>query len=363
VEQKSWKGAAEERFKLGDQVKEGAAARGTVQAGGNGGTGQGGSGVEQIKRLSTVETDQGEFFLEQIKGRLFLFGAFTLAGTSVIAARFLTGSLGTFTITAVSLFFAVLGLLPLCREHLARSVASMRRADWVPVVLQAVFGIFLFRMFLLFGLRYTSSGEAGILTGTTPAVTALLAWLLLKEAMDKKAAAGVCCTVAGILLLQGLLTPQRGFEAGHLLGNLLVLGAAGSESVFNVLSRLNSLKKSSGGGNGVDPVIQTALVAGIAFVLCLFPSFLENPWLPLISLGIREWLALVWYGLVVTALAFVCWYAGIKRCAAHTAAAFSGMMPFTALLLSVLILGERPGWEQWAGGLLVILGMVIIGSR
>lgn len=194
-------------------------------------------------------------------------------------------------------------------------------------------------------------------------MTALLAWLLLKEAMDKKAAAGVCCTVAGILLLQGLLTPQRGFEAGHLLGNLLVLGAAGSESVFNVLSRLNSLKKSSGGGNGVDPVIQTTLVAGIAFVLCLFPSFLENPCLSLISLGIREWLALVWYGLVVTALVFICWYAGIKRCSAYTAAAFSGMMPFTALLLSVLILGERPGWEQWAGGLLVILGMVIIGSR
>lgn len=319
--------------------------------------------MEQVKRGSTARTEKAEIIKEPIKGRLFLFGAFTLAGTSVIAARILTASLGVFTIAAVSLLFAVLGLLPLCRGHLAKTVGSMRIADWVPVVLQAVFGIFLFRMFLLLGLRYTSAGEAGILTGTTPAVTALLAWLLLKEVIDKKAGAGVCCTVAGIFLLQGLLTTQRGFEAAHLLGNLLVLGAAGSESVFNVLSRLNSIKKSSDGGDGMDPVAQTTLVAGIAFVLCLFPSFLENPWLPLISLGIREWLALVWYGLVVTALAFVCWYAGIKRCAAYTAAAFSGMMPFTALLLSVFVLGEKPGWEQWAGGLLVIIGMVLIGNK
>ncbi|EGW40222.1 putative membrane protein [Desulfosporosinus sp. OT] len=70
----------------------------------------------------------------------------------------------------------------------------------------------------------------------------------------------------------------------------------------------------------------------------------------------------MWYGLFVTALAFVFWYAGIKRCGAFTAAAFSGMMPFTSMLLSVIILGEHPGWQQWLGGILVIFGMVLIGT-
>ncbi|EFU41064.1 hypothetical protein PVOR_15584 [Paenibacillus vortex V453] len=45
----------------------------------------------------------------------------------------------------------------------------------------------------------------------------------------------------------------------------------------------------------------------------------------------QEWLALVWYVPIVTALAFIWWYAGIKRCQVATAAAFSGMMPFTAI--------------------------------
>lgn len=297
----------------------------------------------------------------QLKGKFYLLGAFSLAGTSVISAGFVTGYLGTFTITAVSLLFAVLGLLVFCGGKVVDHLRGMLAADWLPLFFQAVFGIFFFRMFLLLGLRNTSAGEAGIITGATPAVTALLAWVLLKETISKNALWGICCTIAGIRILQGLFSMETGFRTGHFAGNLLVFGAAVCESVFNVLSRHNSLQRASKSSFGADPIVQTTLVVGIAFVLCLFPSFLEKPLQPLLSLGGKGWLALAWYGLVVTALAFIFWYAGIKRCPAYTAAAFSGMMPFTALLLSVLILGERPGWEQLVGGVLVIMGMVLIG--
>lgn len=45
------------------------------------------------------------------------------------------------------------------------------------------------------------------------------------------------------------------------------------------------------------------------------------------------------------------------------AAAFSGMMPLTAMLLSVTLLGEAAGWTQWIGGALVMLGMALIGLK
>ena len=43
-------------------------------------------------------------------------------------------------------------------------------------------------------------------------------------------------------------------------------------------------------------------------------------------------------------------YTGIpvsNVCGAFTAAAFSGMMPLTSMILSVIILGEQAGWQQW----------------
>lgn len=301
--------------------------------------------------------------MEHLKGTIYLICGFTLAGTSVIAARIVAGHLGTFTITAISLLFALLGLLPLCRYNSSITIRQVFTHNWVSLLFQATCVIFLFRMFLLQGLMRTSTGEAGILTGATPAVTALFARFLLKEPVYKKSLLGIFCTITGILLLQGILLPGNGFTLEHFTGNLLVLCAAICESIFNILSRTNSLKTESERIPALNPIIHTTLVAGTAFILCLVPTLLEHPVLSIRSLGYEGWFALVWYGLFVTALAFIFWYAGIKRCGTYAAAAFSGMMPFTSLILSVLLLGEHAGWQQWSGGFMVVLGMILIGFR
>mgnify|MGYP000106115444 CR=1 FL=1 len=295
----------------------------------------------------------------KLSGPLYLIGAFTLAGSSVISARLLSGHAGTFTITAVSLCFALIALLPLCAGKLKQTIKQMQRSDGVMILLQALFGIFLFRLFLLQGISRTSTSEAGLLTGATPAITAALAWIFLKERISAYSLAGVICTVSGVLLIQGLATSRLSLE--HLIGNLLIIGAAANESTFNVISRVNAVKTEKRAP--IDPLVQTTLVSALALAFCVIPMFFEQPYEKLSLIGITEWLALVWYGVFATALAFICWYAGIKRCPASTAAAFTGMMPFTSLVLAVLLLGEQAGFEQWAGGALVILGMVLIGQK
>jgi drug/metabolite transporter (DMT)-like permease len=72
---------------------------------------------------------------------------------------------------------------------------------------------------------------------------------------------------------------------------------------------------------------------------------------------------LLWYGVFVTALAYLCWYAGIKRSGAFTAAAFTGLMPLTSMLLSTILLRESTGLLQWLGGVCVIAGMLLIGLK
>ncbi|KJR46282.1 Permease of the drug/metabolite transporter (DMT) superfamily [Desulfosporosinus sp. I2] len=296
------------------------------------------------------------------KGSVYLFCAFTLAGTSVISARFVSSKLGTFTITAVSLFFALLFLIPICWKKLVEAIQALSVKDFFFLSIQALCGMFLFRMFLLNGLMHTSAGEAGILTGATPAITALLAMSVLKEPASGKKLIGMLSTVGGILLIQGLLTSGNGFSIEHFFGNTLVLCAAACESLFNIFSRIFAVKIASGERYAVHPTVQTTIVSAIALLFCLIPAMFENPVPLLAGIGVKEWLALFWYGLFVTALAFIFWYTGIKRCSAFSAAAFSGMMPFTSMVLSVLVLEENIRWPQWSGGILIIIGMVLIGS-
>ena len=55
-------------------------------------------------------------------GKLYLTGAFSLAGTSVVAARYVSGQLGVFTIAAVSMAFALLLLLPISYRKLRETL-------------------------------------------------------------------------------------------------------------------------------------------------------------------------------------------------------------------------------------------------
>lgn len=299
--------------------------------------------------------------MKQLVGPFYLFCAFTLAGTSVLAAQYVSAKLGTFTITAVSLFFALLLLLPLCRGKLIEAICIISVKDFAALAVQALFGMFLFRMFLIIGITHTSAGEAGILTGATPAITAILARAALKEPLGKDKFIGIVSTVGGVFLIQGLFLPENSFSMEHFAGNMLVLCAAACESLFNILSRYFVRRSGESEEPTLHPAVQTTIVSAIALILCLVPAIFESPLPRLAAIGMKEWYALFWYGFFVTALAFIFWYAGIKRCGAITAAAFSGMMPFTALLLSVLLLGENAGLRQWTGGALVVVGIILIG--
>jgi drug/metabolite transporter (DMT)-like permease len=252
--------------------------------------------------------------------------------------------------------------MPICWRKLKKTISDMSGRDFALVLLQALFGMFLFRMFFLNGIRLTSTGEAGILTGATPAVTSVLAVIFLKEPAGRRKFSGILCTVAGVIILQDFLSGSGTFSMGHFWGNMLILCAAASESMFNILSRIFAVKVKSRKEKDFSPIVQTTIVSALTLVLCLVPAALEQTSVLSPEIGRKEWFSLFWYGVVVTALAFICWYSGIKRCGAIIAAAFSGMMPFTAMLLSIVILGEKPGWQKCLGGALIIVGMIIIGT-
>ncbi len=300
--------------------------------------------------------------MKQFHGKMYLLGAFSLAGTSVITGYILTEKLNSFTITALSLGIVLICFLPFYGAKTLQTIKILTKNDWLMILCQAVFGIFLFRTFLLFGVGLTSTLEAGVLTGTTPAVTSVLAFLILKEKLSGVTVLGVCCTVMGIVLLQGINIFSAAFSVHHILGNFLIICSAASESAFNIISRKHKTGARERFALHIHPMVQTLLVAAIAFVLSIIPALLERPWVSIPALGWKEWFALIWYGVIVTALAFVFFYEGVKRCDAYITAAFSGMIPLTSMLLSLLLLKEKMGYAQWIGGFLIIISMLLIGK-
>ncbi|KAA9004105.1 DMT family transporter [Paenibacillus spiritus] len=291
-------------------------------------------------------------------GRPVLALAFILAGTSPVAGRLLAGELEPFTLAAAGLGLLLAAALPLRARAFLHTARRLRAADWRMLVMQALLGIVLFRALLFLGLQSTGAAEAGILTGAAPAITALLAWLFLREQLTARRIVGIAAAAAGIALLQGAGLQPGGISLQHLAGNAFVLAAAASEATFNILAR----KYGAGSLEGLRPGIQALLVAAMAFLLCLLPASLEHPVRSLQVLGAEEWAALAWYGWIVTWLSFTLFYAGVRRCDAYTVAAFSGLLPLTSMILSALLLGERVNVYQWTGGAVVMAGIGMLGA-
>ena len=62
----------------------------------------------------------------------------------------------------------------------------------------------------------------------------------------------------------------------------------------------------------------------------------------------------------MTIVAYYCWFTGIQYCNASTAAAFSGFMPLSSVLLSVLILNEYLTMKIVLAGVAIIAGVMMI---
>jgi drug/metabolite transporter (DMT)-like permease len=282
---------------------------------------------------------------ERTGAQAALAGGFILAGSSVVAGKVLAG-LPVFFASAGGAAIALLALLPLASREARPGRGALRRS--LPLLAaQAFFGVALFRVLMLAALSRASASEAGVATSAAPAITALLSALLLKERIGRRVAAGIALAAAGIALLE-----SGGMElAGSLGGCFLALGAAASESIFNVISkRLDT---------SIGPRRASAAVMGIAFALLSALSLLSGERVEWAAIGLERGLALAYQGLFASALAYILFFTGIARVPASTAGVFSGLIPLSSFALSALLLGERPRAAGLAGCALAIGGIVL----
>ena len=98
-------------------------------------------------------------------------------------------------------------------------------------------------------------------------------------------------------------------------------------------------------------------------VLCFVPALVEQPLEAIKELPYTGWLALLWYGNVVTIVAFACMFAGAKRCSGYTIAAFAGLIPITSTVLSVVVLREPVIIYQIIGCGLIVISIIIISRK
>lgn len=118
----------------------------------------------------------------QTSAYLQLFLAMAIVGSTIVVSKLIADTFPAFLGTTLTLFVALIGIAPLYLYQNRKNKITPTKGDWQYIVLQSLTGVVLFRVLSFYGLKMTSPVDAGIITSTTPAIIALIAMFLLKEA-------------------------------------------------------------------------------------------------------------------------------------------------------------------------------------
>jgi drug/metabolite transporter (DMT)-like permease len=198
------------------------------------------------------------------------------------------------------------------------------------------------------GIKYTSATNTGWIIALIPLVTAVLAYLILKEYIGKNVIIGIIVATIGILLL---ISRGSLFHFGWLssVGDWLVLGSAHTWALYTIVTRDIS--------RAFNPLAVTFMI--LLPSAALFPVIMIffSDWSTLVELPAKAIVGLLYLGIFGTALAHWFWQVGIAHIGAARAGMYLYIEPLATTALAVPYLNETFGWYTGTGGALVLLGV------
>jgi drug/metabolite transporter (DMT)-like permease len=284
---------------------------------------------------------------EKILGYFYLIAAMTTVGSTVIASKIIAAGVPPFTATALR-FAMALPIFVAIMLLTGKRLPKLSRGDWLLIVFQAVAGSVGYTTLLISGLSLTSAANAGIIIGTLPVVSAVIAILLLGERPRPGIYLTIAIAASGVLAI--VLQPDVGRTS--LIGDVLIFGAVLCEGLFILINkRLHT---------PVEPLALSTLVTAFGLIACVIPAALE-PHFSSIKMQPALW-AIAYYALVPTVAGFLFWYAGARRVSGAEASVFTSVAPVSAVLMAGTFLGETITLNQVLGTSCVLVAVLGLGA-
>ncbi|WP_064750493.1 DMT family transporter [Solirubrobacter soli] len=241
------------------------------------------------------------------------------------------------------LYGALIRALPAGLLLLALRPRLPRGAWWWRSALLGALNVGAFFALIYVAAQLLPTSVASMIMATSPLGLMLFAWLIVAERPRGPAILGAAVGIAGVVTM--------------------LAGGAGAIDPLGVLASVAAMTMSSVGyllakrwGGDVDVLTLTAwqLVAGGALLAVAAVAFEGGP--PPVDATAS--LGFAYVSLVATALAFACWFAGLRHLDAGTVGLVGLLNPVTGVLLGTVLAGEALGVRQVAGIALVFAGIL-----
>jgi len=277
--------------------------------------------------------------------RLLAFIAVVFWGISFVATKAALREVSPTTLIFARFTIGAIVLLAIVRE-------LPPREQWGALALMGFIGIFVHQTVQSYALTLTSATNTGWLIGITPIWSAILSAIFLKERFGIAKTLGLVTGFAGALLVvtRGDFS-SRILGAPSTVGDVLVFLTTINWAIYSVIGHrtiraLGPRRATSG-----------SMLFGAAMLAPLF--IIKRGWTELPHLTSTGWAALLFLALGCSALGYLFWYGALERIEVSRVSSLLYAEPLVTFIAAALLLGERVSGIVVAGGVLVLVGVLV----
>ena len=266
------------------------------------------------------------------------------SGWLVITRVAVTSTLTAEDLSALRFGSAGLILLPV----VWRRGLALDRFGWRGLALVVICAGAPYVLLVSHGLGLATAAEAGVLVpGTIPLFVALISTFTVHERIGRVARIGLALIVAGVALI---VVPALLNAAGwQLIGYAICLGSAIMWAAYTIAARKA----------GVDALHLTAIITVISGALFV-PVYLLLPEQGIWNVRWTDfWIQLIYQGPLTGIIALLVYTRAIAMLGATRASAFTALLPLTAMLLAIPVVGEWPNLRTAIGAFLAASGVLL----
>jgi drug/metabolite transporter (DMT)-like permease len=250
------------------------------------------------------------------------------------------------TFRSVCVWAAAIGLFAIARADGQPLLPPSR--EWGRLTANALANVTFWNILVAYGLMLLPAGRAVILAYTMPLWAVLLSAVVLNEPLTRRRLAGVALGMGGMGLLIG---DELALLRSAPMGALLVIGAAIAWAIGTVLVKRYPVNL---------PIASfTAwqlLIGGAPMVLGAL-AFETGALRPLSWPGS---LAVAYNVIVAFVICYWIWYKIVSLVPAGVSALGTLLIPVVGVFSGMLVLGERPGWHEYAALALVLASIATV---
>ena len=218
----------------------------------------------------------------------------------------------------------------------------------------ALLGAFPAQVLMTWGTQYSLASNSAILTLCLPVTTAVFAFFLLKERMNKVRWLSFIIAILGVILISTGDINQANFSTKYALGNLLIFLAIIGNSYFNV-----GIKKIASKYSEMEMVFYAYI--GVIILLTPLVFYYEHDVFSRIPVFTKQ----TWTGVILLTffhnfLSMILFFKALKILDAMQVALSNYLITFFGLPIAAIWLGETLNVNAIVGGLLVLSSTLLI---